>query len=77
MVMARAMIKAIKNGDVSQLIQLAEIVIGKPKEHVEHSVVNAYDRLSDEQLNAEIKQLESQTNLELPLRDVTPETKKD
>ena len=76
-IMASALINGVRKGDVSQLVQLAEIVIGKPKEHVEHSVANAYEKLSNEQLDDKIKQLESLSTEALPLRDVTPETKKD
>lgn len=75
MVMASAMIKSIKDGNVDQLIRLAEIVIGKPKEQVEHSVANPYEHMTDSQLDHELKKLEAPTQVQqLGPRDVTPET---
>jgi hypothetical protein len=70
-IMAAALMKSVKNGDVSQLIQLAEIVIGKPKETHEHVVKNPYEQMTDTQLDDEIKKLESNTT-QIGERDVTP-----
>lgn len=75
--LASAAIHGIKKGDVGPLMVIAEQVVGKVKQEVEHSVKNPYEHMTDTQLDAELKRLENnQPRLETP-RDVTPEIGQD
>ena len=56
--LASAAVKAINKGEVGPLQFLLDRLLGKVKDKVEHSVVNSYESMTDEQLNDEIAKLQ-------------------